>query len=227
MNLCSFPDCSKPSRAKRGGLCVAHGKQASLGVPLRPLMARVPLAGPCLFEGCTAPRLARGYCGGHYQQAMKGMSLAPLLRNRPCALAWCGDGVVLGLEGDACKRHTQTLKHRGLTVARANELFARQGGTCATCGTADPGRRDWHIDHDHACCPGSTKNCGACVRGILCMSCNLILGHAKDDPQLLADAAIYLLKYTGVVSVSVEDENVVQLSKAGQHGTADHQATGV
>ena len=55
-------------------------------------------------------------------------------------------------------------------------LAAAQEGQCAICGTA-AGRLV--IDHDHAT--------GA-VRGMLCDSCNLGLGHFRDDPSLLAEA---------------------------------------
>jgi len=48
-----------------------------------------------------------------------------------------------------------------------------------------------HVDHDHSCCAGE-KSCGNCVRGLLCHSCNSLLGHAKDDKQILLSAIKYL-----------------------------------
>jgi hypothetical protein len=33
------------------------------------------------------------------------------------------------------------------------------------------------IDHDHGCCGG--RSCGSCIRGILCMGCNMSLGHVE------------------------------------------------
>lgn len=57
-----------------------------------------------------------------------------------------------------------------------------QDGCCAMCGqpeTAVNHRsgeiQNLAVDHDHACCPGD-KSCGACVRGLLCRSCNQALG---------------------------------------------------
>ena len=32
-----------------------------------------------------------------------------------------------------------------------------------------------YVDHDHGCCPGESS-CGHCVRGVLCVRCNLIIG---------------------------------------------------
>lgn len=36
----------------------------------------------------------------------------------------------------------------------------------------------FHIDHDHSCCNGGTS-CGKCIRGLLCRSCNMSLGHVE------------------------------------------------
>lgn len=33
------------------------------------------------------------------------------------------------------------------------------------------------------------------LRGLLCFSCNLLLGHAQDDPELLKGAAQYLERF--------------------------------
>ena len=80
-------------------------------------------------------------------------------------------------------RSSQMRWRYGITRNEFNELFAAQGKRCAICRAADPGPRDWHIDHDHV----SGK-----VRGILCRHCNPMLGKAKDDPDILRQAAAYL-----------------------------------
>lgn len=55
---------------------------------------------------------------------------------------------------------------------------------CAICGTKDPGYLgSLHIDHDH-----STGE----VRGLLCHSCNVLLGHARDSVDTLQKAIQYL-----------------------------------
>ena len=66
-----------------------------------------------------------------------------------------------------------------------------QGNACAICGTQDPGKRGWHIDHDHSCCPGKTS-CGLCVRGLLCSRCNIGLGFFLDNINALRAAEAYL-----------------------------------
>lgn len=60
-------------------------------------------------------------------------------------------------------------------------LFASQGGACAICRKSQPGPLD--VDHDHAT---------GVVRGLLCRSCNLMLGKAFDDTTTLRRAADYL-----------------------------------
>jgi hypothetical protein len=43
------------------------------------------------------------------------------------------------------------------------------------------------VSNDIAC-----ADCGKCIRGLLCVNCNLALGQLKDDPALLRKAADYL-----------------------------------
>lgn len=82
----------------------------------------------------------------------------------------------------------------GLDEAGYQSLLASQCERCAICGTSEPGggRKSWHIDHDHACCPEAGRSCGKCVRGLLCNNCNAGLGFFADDPERLAAAAAYL-----------------------------------
>lgn len=57
-----------------------------------------------------------------------------------------------------------------ITAADYDRLLAEQSGRCRICGK-QPTRNRLHVDHDRACCPGSTS-CGKCIRGLLCVSCN-------------------------------------------------------
>lgn len=81
-----------------------------------------------------------------------------------------------------------------ITPEQYANLLESQGGRCAVqaCGATEPGGQGgWHVDHDHACCPGKTS-CGRCVRGLLCARCNPMLGFARDDTAVLLSAADYL-----------------------------------
>lgn len=84
----------------------------------------------------------------------------------------------------------------GLSSAEIAALIETQGGACALCRL--PLGDAFHVDHDHACCPGS-KTCGECIRGVLCRRCNIGLGQFNDDPDLLAAAAAYSLSLRNVL----------------------------
>lgn len=81
------------------------------------------------------------------------------------------------------ERREITLRPYGLTIETFNVKLAKQGNVCASCGTADPGRRGWMVDH----CHNSNK-----TRGIVCHLCNAGLGYAKDDINMLIKWIAYL-----------------------------------
>lgn len=74
-------------------------------------------------------------------------------------------------------------------------LILQQQGCCPICNeelTEEKG--NWYIDHDHSCCKPLTS-CEKCRRDILCRNCNIMLGLAKDNEQILASAIKYLAKH--------------------------------
>ena len=81
------------------------------------------------------------------------------------------------------KEAARRLRTYGLTQEQYDDLFARQGGRCAICRTAQPGKKGWAIDHCHA---------AGGVRGILCQKCNTGLGLFGDDERNLRAAAAYV-----------------------------------
>ena len=65
----------------------------------------------------------------------------------------------------------------GLTEDEYNEIWNRQGCVCASCGSDKANhRKGWCVDHNHV----TGK-----IRGIICPWCNLLAGHAKDNPRHL------------------------------------------
>lgn len=60
-----------------------------------------------------------------------------------------------------------------------DETLKAQGYVCAMCKEAPRGIGRYCVDHDHNCCPGEFT-CGECVRGLLCISCNVRLGWYED-----------------------------------------------
>jgi len=93
-----------------------------------------------------------------------------------------------------CEYHYGTyraLKKRGLTYETYTKMWNQQGGCCAICRTPKKMVGDkaatkvnvLHVDHCHA---------SSSVRGLLCIQCNLMLGHAKDNSGVLQAAIAYL-----------------------------------
>ena len=83
-------------------------------------------------------------------------------------------------------RRKYILKHKhGLTSKQYNEMFEKQNGLCAICGK--PEVKKWlDVDHNH-----KTNK----IRGLLCGSCNRMLGLAKDNDQILILGALYLRRH--------------------------------
>lgn len=92
--------------------------------------------------------------------------------------------------GEARARRQARARNYGLSVEAYDELLAKHEG-CAICGAPETYEKRLRIDHDHACCAGN-RSCGACVRGLLCNSCNLGLGAFQDDVDRLLAAVDYL-----------------------------------
>jgi len=82
----------------------------------------------------------------------------------------------------------------GLSIEEYNKLYEAQGGVCSICGHPETSTNkktgqlyNLSVDHNH--------KTGA-VRGLLCYSCNVSLGHFKDDISKLLAAIEYLKKYS-------------------------------
>lgn len=83
----------------------------------------------------------------------------------------------------------------GMTQADYESLLAAQNGCSAICHRTTPnGFGDhFHIDHDRNCCPRK-KCCGKCVRGLLCMQCNVRL-NTVEDATFIEKATAYLATF--------------------------------
>src|ERR1035437_5998360 len=85
------------------------------------------------------------------------------------------------------KRNLHLKRKYNITQEQYNELFNKQNGKCAICGKHQSElKKALGIDHDHE----TGKN-----RGLLCDKCNLLLGHANDNVQVLTQAINYLNIY--------------------------------
>ena len=84
----------------------------------------------------------------------------------------------------------QHLKRQyNITVEDYDEMFEKQEGKCAICGSSSPGntRRNSYFSVDH--CHSTGK-----VRGLLCHPCNTALGLLKDNPETITNILSYLQK---------------------------------
>lgn len=82
-------------------------------------------------------------------------------------------------------REKHLMANYGMTAEEWNKMFAAQNHRCAICGSQHPMHNNGHFVVDH--CHDLNF-----VRGILCGPCNSMLGLAKDEPDILFDAAMYL-----------------------------------
>lgn len=99
---------------------------------------------------------------------------------------------------DTSLRGNLWYKYR-LSLEAYGALLDAQGGACAICridAPTDIRTSRFHVDHDHACCPGA-RSCGRCVRGLLCHACNTALGNFADDVDRLLAAVAYVRKGRG------------------------------
>ena len=84
------------------------------------------------------------------------------------------------------RRERMLMDKYGMTAKDYKDLFDKQNGCCAICKTDKSGHNVTdHLLVDH--CHTTDK-----VRGLLCSSCNLMLGKAHDNINILSQAISYL-----------------------------------
>lgn len=85
-------------------------------------------------------------------------------------------------ENRAKENLRQRLWKRGLSFEEYDQMMISANHSCQICKSPD----DLIIDHCH-----DTEK----VRGILCWSCNVALGHFKDNESHLKEAINYLCRF--------------------------------
>lgn len=94
-------------------------------------------------------------------------------------------------------------RYYGMTLEQYNERLGGQNGVCAICEKPETavlhGKvKPLSVDHSHT---------DGAVRDLLCSSCNHLLGHAREDRNVLLAAIKYLDKHAAspnVVSLDAE-----------------------
>lgn len=85
-----------------------------------------------------------------------------------------------------CDPHWREYKRKQKSIARHKAVFIKAQDACPICQRRleEFKTSNLHVDHDH----GEAFR----IRGLLCLNCNAILGHSRDDPQVLLRAIDYI-----------------------------------
>jgi hypothetical protein len=139
------------------------------------------------FATCHPDRkhLAKGLCARCY-------GAQPRLLQQSYAYAKTPKGKAVRARWSASPAGRLSAKRRrifnqyGITLEQYEEMLAAQNGVCAICKLAPETGKRLAVDHCH--------DSGA-VRGLLCIPCNLVLGNAKENREVLEEAIRYLHAY--------------------------------
>jgi hypothetical protein len=74
----------------------------------------------------------------------------------------------------------------GITIEQYDAKLAEQAGVCAICRCPPRSDISLHVDHNHV--TGE-------LRGLLCFSCNVTVGHVREDHERLQSIASYLTSH--------------------------------
>lgn len=85
-----------------------------------------------------------------------------------------------------CNKFASLRWKYGLSASDYRGMICSQKGRCAICKHS---MKTPHVDHDHR----TGK-----VRGLLCLKCNVVLGMAGDNKNLLMRAVAYLEKHNNL-----------------------------
>jgi hypothetical protein len=77
-------------------------------------------------------------------------------------------------------RRNQLIRDFGITIDVYNKMYEEQKGRCAICNKEF---KSLCVDHSHF-----TND----IRGLLCHQCNLMIGNAKENIDILKNAINYL-----------------------------------
>lgn len=83
---------------------------------------------------------------------------------------------------NSSRRHDKEIERKLGLCFDYDVILKSQNGTCKICKMPPMGKR-LSVDHCHI---------GQFIRGLICQNCNLLLGYAKDNPNILQAAIKYL-----------------------------------
>lgn len=86
------------------------------------------------------------------------------------------------------KRDRYLKRTYGISLDDYNKMYKEQNGKCGICGKSNLESGILGVDHNH-----KTGK----VRLLLCSACNSILGHAKENIEILEKTIEYIKKFKG------------------------------
>jgi hypothetical protein len=197
-STCTVDGCLHLQKAR--GYCPTHYAQwlREGKITSTVIQHREPVAAHCTAPECFNPVKSRGLCGMHWARVKRHGALEKPDRKTlraSCTVPGC---VRPRYANGFCSRHDQRARgyrtRHNLSDAEILHVFEHIGGRCQICkrpqGTKNGTTFRTHglyLDHDH----GTGK-----LRGLLCNSCNRVLGMMKDNPHWLRKAADYLDQHT-------------------------------
>jgi hypothetical protein len=101
--------------------------------------------------------------------------------------------------------HYRRMRQRHPVFLYRAEQLEAQGGACAICGSTTPDTKSgWHVDHDHAEDPRSTRAVNpVAYRGVLCQPCNVhLVGYVERRPWMRSRLPLvdeYLAKWDAII----------------------------
>jgi len=186
-NECYATDCEQNALSK--GLCNKHYRRLLRHGDIN--FVTTFEQQNCSIDDCSKPSVSRGWCTLHYSRyKLHGDPLFERQRQTHCDVPDC-DGKMKSR--GLCSFHYYMDK-QAIDLESATRVRDNHNGLCAICGSDTPGglNSSWHTDHDHKT---------GLARGILCSSCNIGLGHFKDDLDILANAMAYLMQSVDVLEM--------------------------
>lgn len=141
----------------------------------------------CEIEECETKHYAKGMCSRHYHRERAKVNPPDPEKLRAAQERyWAKPGSL-----DA-RRDNVRVRRYNITGDEYARLLERQGRCCAICKRHQSEFAKWFcVDHDHRCCPRD-KSCGKCIRGLLCLDCNIGIGKLLDNVAVLQAAIDYL-----------------------------------
>lgn len=174
----------------------------------------------CVINGCETVTHNGIHCRAHYVMKSRYGTYTPTFICKSCGDSyiyvskhvnnkdWCNNCMLLWdlyFEGGSQGAGNKLFVY-GMTILNYHELITSHDGKCRLCGGEGP----FQIDHNHQCCSKTTsyKSCGRCIRGLLCHSCNAMLGYYENHrgPLVLDVFDKYLQNQHFIFSTPIRSE---------------------